>query len=58
MQFISMTASMGSHRGSLGKGGQDLREAPYDLASQLFIIDLAFNRPRAQNPICGRSFRS
>src|SRR5712691_9629471 len=44
-----MTASTGSHSGSLGKGGQNLREPRDDLASQCTMVDLTLDRARSQN---------
>src|SRR6266702_3194320 len=55
-----MTASIGSHCGSFGKGGPDLREPCHKLAAQRRVVDLALNGPRAQDLLfvsalfCGR----
>jgi hypothetical protein len=49
VRLISMTTSIGSQLGSFGKGRQDLGETRDDLAGQLFVIDITFDRPRPQN---------
>lgn len=43
-----MTASTGSQQGSFGKGGPQLREAPYELTAQRLVIHLALDRTCAQ----------
>ena len=52
-----MTASIGSHRGSFGKGGPDFGIPSHVFAAQFGVIDLAFNRPRAQHGTGGLAFR-
>ena len=47
-RLISTTASIDSHLGSFGKGGQYLWKPLYDLAGQSLVVDIAFDRPSAQ----------
>jgi hypothetical protein len=42
--FFSITASMGSQRGSFGKSGSQFGEARHEFAAQCLVIDLAFDR--------------
>jgi hypothetical protein len=49
VRLISLTTSIGSQLGSFGKGRQDLGETRDDLAGQLFVIDITFDRPCPQN---------
>src|SRR6516164_4157596 len=45
-----MTASIGSQRGSFGKGRSDLREPCDKLAAQRFVVDITFYRMGAKDP--------
>jgi hypothetical protein len=48
---ISTTASIDSHLGSFGKGGQYLWKPLDDLLGQHLVVDFAFNRAGTQNHI-------
>src|SRR5258708_5664635 len=55
-----MTASIGSHCGSFGKGGPNFGESRHELAAQRRVVDLALDRARTQDflfvraLLCGR----
>jgi len=48
-RLCSITTSIGSQLGSLGKGGSNLGEPSHKLAAQRLVVDLAFDRPGVQN---------
>ena len=49
VRLISTTTSKGSHLGSLGKGSQNPGKTRYNLSREPFMINITFDRARAQN---------
>src|SRR5690349_1585047 len=49
VRLISMTTSIGSHLGSLGKCGQDPGKPRDYLAGQRLVVDIALQRPCPQD---------